>query len=123
MPAPKSKFKIPGVYHETEVYIVGRRYLYAKYRKLEGRGAIKPDEQLLGFYNKNENVIFICKELAPDRRFHTLMHEIVHMIEDETEHLEEEAKADLVGKYLAELFLNETFQADIKSVINNKRLK
>jgi len=117
------KFKIPGIYHETDVYLVSRKYLTEKYKKLEGKKALTADELLHGFYSHTNNIIYIAKELAPDWRFHTFMHELVHMMEDETEHLDLENKADIVGKYIGELFRNEEFRGHIKTIIENGRLK
>jgi hypothetical protein len=123
---PKSrntKFTIPGIYHPIEVYVVSRTYLTRKYKTLEGKRSLGGDEELLGFYNKEINKIYIAKELAPARRFHTFMHEVVHAIEAETAHLDEEAKCDLVGSYLSNLFTNEKVRESISKIIEEKKLR
>ena len=113
-PKRQLKFTIPGLYHPIDIYLVSRRYIHSKFRA-DG-GSIGKGETVNGYYTAEENKIFICYELARERRSHTLFHEIVHHIEEEASELGEEDRCDIVGAYILNLMNNEDFREVLRKI-------
>jgi len=115
--ANELKYTIPGLFHPIDVHLVSRRYLNTKYRAI-AKKPIPRSEILNGFYSHEKNKIYICKELAKERRSHTLLHEIVHMILEESADYSEEVKCDNIGAYLLNLILDDSFRTTLNKIEN-----
>lgn len=82
---------IQGPFYPVRLKLVSKRTLM----KLWGK-----NEVLLGMYDGDTNTIYIAEGQTPERQLHTLMHEIVHMLIDQTSNLDEDAKCDVIGSWL-----------------------
>jgi Zn-dependent peptidase ImmA (M78 family) len=62
-----------------------------------------PNEVVAGGYVSADNTIYISKELEPSYELHTLLHELKHAFDDQTQHMSEEDTADAFASMLIRL--------------------
>lgn len=74
------------------------------------RSEIKKDENLQGFYNPNENCIYVSEDLSPEQKQHMFFHELIHYMDDVTHRLAEEGRCDVLGAYLMNLLKHNSLE-------------
>ncbi len=115
-----TKFILPGLNTNIEVVILPRKFMHSRFGK---ETKLQKGEMLNGLYDSNSATIYIVRELSAQLKESTLMHELIHHLESQTKHMNEEDKCDIVGAYLLRLYKERPFKKAIKDIIHSKKIK
>ncbi len=100
-------FVIEGPLHPINVKLRSKNYISKLWSKSK-------DQEIDGLFDPTLNTIYVANSLTPDQKLHTLMHEIVHAMDEQLSWMGDEAKADVIGSYLIRLFKLDSIRQILK---------
>lgn len=57
-----------------------------------------------GMFDPKKNIIYLASDQSKEEQLQAFMHELVHVLEYQTQSMDEESRMDCIGSYLVRLF-------------------